>query len=111
MWIENVVVDVMSPRQQDESLDLLSNEILHLEFGDLGDDAAEYLKEMLNRLPGLRDELHELDATQPVLTIDATGKLPPDLLERARNSVAGPCAGGIDAPDRPRAQQLRKLQV
>jgi DNA repair protein SbcD/Mre11 len=85
VWIEGVSINVTSPQQPDESLDLLASEILHLDAGDLGDDAAQYLKEMLNRLPGLRDELRDLDATQPVLTIDAAGTLPPDLLERARN--------------------------
>ena len=84
IWIESVSVNVTSPQQPDESLDLLAAEIQHLGAEDFGEPVEKYLKEMLNRLPGLRDELRDLDETQPLLTIDATGTLPPDLLERAR---------------------------
>jgi len=85
VWIESVGVNVTMPQQPDESLDLLASEILHLGGADFGDNVEKYLKEMLNRLPGLRDELRDLDETQPLLTIDTNGTLPPDLLERARN--------------------------
>jgi DNA repair protein SbcD/Mre11 len=84
VWIEHVVVDVTEPQQPDGSLDLLAGEILRIDADGLGEDATQFVKEMLNRLPGLRDELRDLDETQPVLTSDATGTVSADLLERAR---------------------------
>jgi hypothetical protein len=59
-------------------------EIKRLDTADLAQEAAQYAKDLLNRLPGLRDELRDLDRNHPALKADEE-KLPPELLQRARD--------------------------
>ncbi|MBS0641912.1 MAG: DNA repair exonuclease, partial [Proteobacteria bacterium] len=84
VWIESLVVNLTPPVQTDAAPAPLTSEIQHLDGASLGDGAGKYLKDMLDRLPGLRDEIRALDAAHPVLAVDDTGTLPPELLDRAR---------------------------
>jgi len=84
VWIESIVVAVTPPGRPDEATDLLTDEIERLDPTGMDEAAASYVKDMLNRLPGLRDELARLDPDHPVLSLEQGGKLPADLLERAR---------------------------
>ena len=85
IWIESVVMMVSPPVQPDVSLGPLLDEIRRLDCADLGAGAGKYVKDMLDRLAGLRDELKAVDAAHPVLALDQTGALPADLIARARN--------------------------
>ncbi len=85
IWIESVVMAVSPPRQADVSLGPLADEIRRLDFASLGGSATKYVKDMLDRLPGLRDELKSVDDNHPLLAVDEMAALPADLIERARS--------------------------
>jgi predicted phosphodiesterase len=85
IWIESVAISVTAPKARNDSLDLLSSEIASLDVADLGAPTARYAKELLDRLPGLRDEIRQLDDQHPVLLAESDAAPPPALLERARN--------------------------
>lgn len=84
VWLESVAVAVTPPPRPDATASLLAGEVRQIDAAGLTDGAAKYLKDMLGKLPGLRDELRALDPAHRLLALDETGALPPDLLERAR---------------------------
>jgi exonuclease SbcD len=85
IWIESVVVNVTPPKTEDASLGLLEAEIESLKAENLDGIVAKYTKDLLARLPGLRDELSALDPNHPVVAAEKDGPPPSALFERARN--------------------------
>ncbi|MFL5254746.1 MAG: exonuclease SbcCD subunit D, partial [Rhodopila sp.] len=94
VWIESVATAVTPPPQQDATSSLLANEVRRVDSASLNDIAARYLKDMLGKLPGLRDELRALDPAHQLLALDETGVLPPDLLDRARTLLLAQLGDG-----------------
>ena len=82
IWVESIAIAVRPPPAADAPPNTLISMIERLDPADLGASAARYSKELLDRLPGLRDALGE---EHPAVATAARGELPADLLERVRN--------------------------
>jgi exonuclease SbcD len=93
IWIEDVKVAVTPQNEPAATSEPLAREIQRLDHADLAQEATLYVKDLLNRLPGLRDELRALDPKHPLIDTD-DGDLPQELLDRARDLLLARLAGG-----------------
>ncbi len=82
IWIEGIAISVTPPRARRPLPGLLASEIENLPLTGFGADAAKYSKDLLDRGSGLREAL---GGQHPAVATAATGEIPPDVLERARN--------------------------
>lgn len=81
LWIEQVTVDVRPPLEVEPLPQALADAIEADPAPDLQRDAAQYCKDMLDKLAGLRAELGK---DHPAVLADADGTLPPYIVEQAR---------------------------
>jgi exonuclease SbcD len=93
IWIEDVKVAVTPQNESTVASEPLAREVQRLDHADLAQEATLYVKDLLNRLPGLRDELRALDPKHPITELDA-GALPSDLFERAQSLLLSRLAEG-----------------
>ncbi|HVZ10753.1 metallophosphoesterase family protein [Rhodopila sp.] len=84
VWIESLSVEVSPPGRDDAAAGPLLSAIGQVGAADLEEGAAAYCQAMLDRLPGLRDELKTLEGAENLLALDRTRTLPPPLLAKAK---------------------------
>ena len=96
IWLESVQVrtrpalDIAALRARSDAVGLLVRALDDARPGDFAADVQTYAGTLLNRLRGLRDEL---GADHPAVQA-AEGKLPPELLDRARDLLLARLAEG-----------------